>query len=61
MKIKFLQAFNGDSIWISYADDGGNKNILIDGGTSATYSYTDKNKKYKDGALKLLVESLKQR
>lgn len=61
MKIKFLQAFNGDSIWISYADDGGNKNILIDGGTSATYSYTDKNKKYKDGALKLLVESIKEK
>lgn len=61
MKIKFLQAFNGDSIWISFADDGVNKNILIDGGTSTTYSYTDKNKKLKDGALKLLVESLKEK
>lgn len=61
MKIQFLQAFNGDSIWISFTSDGGNKNILIDGGTSTTYSYTDKNKKHKDGALKLLVESLKEK
>ncbi|WBV58905.1 MBL fold metallo-hydrolase [Chryseobacterium daecheongense] len=61
MKIQFLQAFNGDSIWISFTDAGGNKNILIDGGTSTTYSYTDKNKKHKDGALKLLIESLKEK
>lgn len=61
MKIHFLQAFNGDSIWISFTYIGVNKNILIDGGTSTTYSYTDKNKKHKDGALKLLVESLKEK
>lgn len=61
MKIQFLQAFNGDSIWISFADAGSNKNILIDGGTSTTYSYMDKNKKHKDGALKLLIESLKEK
>ncbi|CAI9679591.1 MBL fold metallo-hydrolase [Elizabethkingia anophelis] len=61
MKIQFLQAFNGDSIWISFTDNGVKKNILIDGGTSTTYSYTDKNKKYKDGDLKLLIESLKEK
>lgn len=61
MQIKFLQAFNGDCIWISFTQSGFTKNILIDGGTSTTYSYTDKNKKPKDGALKLLVESLKEK
>ena len=61
MKIKFLQAFNGDSIWISFTENGINRNILIDGGTSTTYTYTDKNKKSRDGALKLLIESLKEK
>lgn len=59
MEIKFLHAFNGDCIWIAFEENGANRNILIDGGTSTTYSYTDKNKKPKDGALKILIESLK--
>jgi beta-lactamase superfamily II metal-dependent hydrolase len=38
MKIKFLQAFNGDSILVSFKDiEGKNRNILIDGGTPKTY------------------------
>lgn len=38
MEIKFLQAFNGDSIWISLKDFNGTKrNILIDGGRSDTF------------------------
>lgn len=38
MKIKFLQAFNGDSILVSFKDTKGkNRNILIDGGTPKTY------------------------
>lgn len=61
MRIKFLQAFNGDSIWVSSTDNGININILIDGGTSTTYTYTDKNKKLKDGELKLLIESIKEK
>ncbi|WP_333888667.1 ComEC/Rec2 family competence protein [Sphingobacterium siyangense] len=61
MKIKFLQAFHGDSIWISFTENGINRNILIDGGPSTTYTYTDKNKKTKNGALKLLVDSLKEK
>ncbi|RNA61466.1 MBL fold metallo-hydrolase [Chryseobacterium nematophagum] len=61
MKIQFLQSFNDDSIWISLIDNGFNKNILIDGGTSTTYSYTDKNKKLKGGALKLLIKFLKEK
>ena len=37
MKIKFLQAFNGDSILINYKDGDVNRNILVDGGTPRTY------------------------
>jgi beta-lactamase superfamily II metal-dependent hydrolase len=41
MKIKFLPAFNGDSILVSYKDsEGKNRNILIDGGTPKTYQRT---------------------
>ncbi|MFZ1705323.1 MAG: MBL fold metallo-hydrolase [Saprospiraceae bacterium] len=38
MTIKFLPAFNGDCILISFVDsEGANRNILIDGGTPASY------------------------
>ena len=37
MKIRFLQAFNGDSIWISFLEDETPRNIIIDGGTGDTY------------------------
>lgn len=38
MKIKFLKAFNGDSILLSYLEDNEKpKNILIDGGIGWTY------------------------
>lgn len=38
MKIKFLSAFNGDCIFISFLDINGTpKNILIDGGIGDTY------------------------
>ncbi len=37
MKIKFLQAYNGDSIWISYLENENPRNIIIDGGTGDTY------------------------
>ena len=41
MKIKFLPAFNGDSILVSFNDfEGKNRNILIDGGTPRTYQRT---------------------
>lgn len=48
MTIKFLPAFNGDCILISFKDkDNQNRNILIDGGTPATYPRTLK-KVYND-------------
>lgn len=40
MKIKFLQAFNGDSIWISFIENDMPRNILIDGGIGNTYKST---------------------
>ena len=43
MKIKVLQAFNGDSILLTFKDpENKNRNILIDGGTERTYSYNDR-------------------
>lgn len=62
MKIKFLQAFNGDSILISFkGKDHVNRNILIDGGTANTYKYLDKNVNViKSGDLKLTVKSLRE-
>lgn len=60
MKIRFLQAFNGDSIWISFTEDEKHINILIDGGTSTTYTYKDKKDgKTKPGDLKIIIETLK--
>ncbi|MDD7885263.1 ComEC/Rec2 family competence protein [Flavivirga sp. 57AJ16] len=40
MKIKFLKAFNGDSIWISFLENDIPRNILIDGGIGDTYKTT---------------------
>ena len=37
MKIKFLKAFNGDCIWISFLENGISRNIIIDGGIGDTY------------------------
>lgn len=62
MKIEFLKAFNGDSIRINFKNNNQVFNILIDGGTSTTYSYKDKKDgKMKDGELKKLITSLKKK
>ncbi|MFZ4861899.1 hypothetical protein ACL9RF_06910 [Sphingobacterium sp. Mn56C] len=37
MKIKFLLAFNGDCILISFEYETKNRNILIDGGVPRAY------------------------
>jgi beta-lactamase superfamily II metal-dependent hydrolase len=58
MKIKFLKAENGDSILISFLDNDGNpRNILIDGGTEATYFSRTK----RAGFLKKEIEEIKLR
>ncbi|MEZ7506057.1 ComEC/Rec2 family competence protein [Flavobacterium sp. Arc2] len=61
MKIKFLKAYNGDSILISLQDtDGSDKNILIDGGIKKTYK-TDKGSKGKPefGELKIIIDTIR--
>ncbi|MGI2800892.1 ComEC/Rec2 family competence protein [Photobacterium damselae] len=53
MKVKFLEAKNGDSILINFTDNKEiNRNILIDGGTSSTYQFKNKKGKLEDGSLK---------
>ncbi|ESU28724.1 hypothetical protein FLJC2902T_13160 [Flavobacterium limnosediminis JC2902] len=61
MNINILKANNGDSIHISYADDIGKmKNILIDGGTSTTYTFKNKiTGKINDGDLKKTIEGIR--
>lgn len=61
MKIKFLKAFNGDSILISFDDEAHQpRNILIDGGIGGTYKI-DKNSKGKPefGELKVVIDNLR--
>lgn len=55
MKIKFLQAGNGDAIWISFVENDIPRNILIDGGTGDTYKTT----KGKPGELFEVLEFIK--
>lgn len=54
MKIKFLQDFNGDSIWISFLKNDIPRNILIDGGVGKTYKSTSNIK----GELHKVIEKL---
>ncbi len=61
MKIKFLKAFNGDCIHLSFLNNGSQKNILIDGGTGSAYQSWDNNKKTIFGELKELIEKLRSK
>ena len=56
MKIKFLKAFNGDSIWISFKNNESYKNILIDGGVGNTYKSTSNVK----GELFSVIEQIRK-
>lgn len=60
MKIKFLKAFNGDSILISFAEGGINRNILIDGGMPATYVQKGKKSKLEYGELKETIDKIRE-
>lgn len=55
MKIKFLKAFNGDAIWLSFLENDKPRNILIDGGTADTYKSNLK----KTGELFDLISALR--
>jgi len=59
MKIKFLKAFNGDAILISFRENGAIRNILIDGGMPTTYVQKGKNGKLEYGELKETVDKIK--
>lgn len=61
MEVKFLKAFNGDAIHLSFTHIGQNKNILIDGGMPATYSQRGKKGKIQFGALKTTIDSIRQK
>lgn len=56
MKIKFLKAFNGDSIWISFIYNEKPHNILIDGGIGDTYNNNSNVK----GDLFNVIEQIKE-
>jgi len=60
MKIKFLKAFNGDAILISFKENGTKRNILIDGGMPATYEKKGKNGKLEYGDLKETVDKIRR-
>lgn len=63
MTIKFLKAYNGDCILISFKDAKGKKrNILIDGGMPSTFiNLKNKKGKSEDGELKFFVDSLHEK
>ncbi|MBS1781129.1 MAG: MBL fold metallo-hydrolase [Bacteroidetes bacterium] len=56
MKIKFLKAFNGDSILISFLENDIPRNILIDGGTGDAYKSTSNVK----GELFTVIEKIQK-
>lgn len=57
MKIKFLKAFNGDCIWVSYKENETPRNILIDGGIGDTY----KNSANVKGDLFKMIEEITEK
>jgi beta-lactamase superfamily II metal-dependent hydrolase len=61
MKIKFLNAFNGDAILISFKEEEQQRNILIDGGVPATYIQKGKNGKPEFGELKEIIDTIRER
>lgn len=58
MKIKILKAGNGDSLFLSFNDEGTNRNILIDGGVEQTYYSTATNV---NGELYSEIDSIRKR
>lgn len=61
MHLNVLQANNGDSFHINIPFNKEIANILIDGGTGNTYQFKNKKGKQEAGALKKLVEELKEK
>ncbi|GAA3945171.1 Zn-dependent hydrolase [Chitinophaga oryziterrae] len=60
LKISFLEALNGDCILIKLmSSEASPKNILIDGGVSATYNFRNSRGRTENGALANLVDQLR--
>jgi len=60
MKIKFLKAFSGDAILISFKEGTQSRNILIDGGMPATYIQKGKNGKPEYGELNEAIDTIRE-
>ncbi|MBL4625871.1 MAG: MBL fold metallo-hydrolase [Flavobacteriales bacterium] len=60
MTIKFLKAFNGDSILIKYKENSVVRNILIDGGIGSTYFQKNKKGKIQYNELFEVIESIRE-
>ena len=60
MKIKILQANNGDAILINFYQNSVWRNILIDGGTSKTYRHKNGKGKLVDGDLKNEIDNIEK-
>jgi ribonuclease BN (tRNA processing enzyme) len=62
MEVEFLQAFNGDSIVVSFTDSSNiNRNILIDGGPGRAYQYKNKKGKPESGSLKNAIDKIREK
>jgi len=62
MQVYFLQAYHGDAIWITYHDEKATpRNILIDGGPTATYGEKDKKGKIEPGVLAETIEYIRDK
>jgi beta-lactamase superfamily II metal-dependent hydrolase len=62
MKIRFLKAFHGDSILLSFKDpEKINRNILIDGGPSQTFNLKNKKTQRKEpGELQIAIDKINE-
>jgi len=62
MQVFFLKAFHGDAIWITYHDSEKlPRNILIDGGPTATYGEKDKKGKIEPGDLAKTIDFIRKK
>ena len=59
MEIKYLKAFNGDSINIKWNGQGQNRNILIDGGVRKSYGGKNQRGIFENGELHSAINSIR--
>lgn len=59
MRVKFLKAYNGDAALLTFKEGTFHRNVLIDGGISATYLRKDKKGKIEYGELKGIIDGIR--